>query len=142
MQVCECMNDSSHVFKGRHLEGVSCPICGGPVLPKPYDERKDSNLPYYGDLKKQSSKRKSAITIELNFDDKSKLKLRAIAKHAGALADELDGIDKGIGCDNCGSYHVYETGPEHLACGNCKMQFHKTNAMFYNESPTRLQGSE
>lgn len=93
MQVCECMNDSSHVFKGRHLDGVSCPICGGPVLPKPYDERKDSNLPYYRDLKKQSSKRKSAITIDLNFDDKSKLKLRAIAKHAGALADELDAID-------------------------------------------------
>ena len=93
MQVCECMNDSSHVFKGRHLDGVSCPICGGPVLPKPYDERKDSNLPYYRDLKKQSSKRKSAITIDLNFDDKSKLKLRAIAKHVGALADELDAID-------------------------------------------------
>jgi len=33
------------------------------------------------------------ISINLNFDDKSKLKLRAIAKHAGALADELDTID-------------------------------------------------
>gem|GEM_PF-3432056 len=22
MQVCECMNDSSHVFKGRHLDDV------------------------------------------------------------------------------------------------------------------------
>jgi len=87
------MNDSSHVFKGRHLDGVSCPICGGPVLPKPYDERKDSNLPYYRDLKKQSSKLKSAITIDLNFDDKSKLKLRAIAMHVGALVDELDAID-------------------------------------------------
>lgn len=93
MEVCECMNDSSHVFKGRHLDGLSCPICGGPVLLKPYDERKDSNLPYYRDLKKQSSKRKSAITIDLNFDDKSKMKLRAIAKHVGALADELDAID-------------------------------------------------
>ncbi len=80
MQVCECMNDSTHVFKGRHSDGVSWPICGGPVFPKPYDERKDSNLPYYRDLKKKSSKRKSTITIDLNFDDKSKLKLRAIAK--------------------------------------------------------------
>lgn len=96
MRVCECMNDSSHVFKGRHLDGVSCPICGGPVLPKPYDKRKDSNLPYYRDLKKQSSKRKSAITIDLIFDDKSKLKLRAIAKHTTALADELDNIDNVI----------------------------------------------
>lgn len=141
MQVRECMNDSSHVFKGRHLDGLSCPICGGPVLPKPYDEGKDSNLPEYRDLKKQSSKRfiqsqclicehiqrneshdkaidvfvcekcngasvdtwtknikytskpKTAITVGLEFDDKSKLKLRAIAKHVGALADELDAID-------------------------------------------------
>lgn len=29
----------------------------------------------------------------MNFDDKSKLKLRAIVKHVGALADELDKID-------------------------------------------------
>lgn len=141
MQVCECMNDSSHVFKGRHLDGVTCPVCGGPVLPKPYDKEKDKNLPYYRDLKNQYRKKfiqseclrckhvqrnegnnkaievfvcekcngasvdtwtknikypakpKSAITIDLNFDDKSKLKLRAIAKHAGALADELDRID-------------------------------------------------
>lgn len=33
------------------------------------------------------------IQINLNFDDKSKLKLRAIAKYVGALADELDAID-------------------------------------------------
>lgn len=33
------------------------------------------------------------ITIGLEFDDKSKLKLRAIVKHAEALADELDAID-------------------------------------------------
>ncbi|MEK3728629.1 hypothetical protein [Lysinibacillus sp. FSL W8-0953] len=88
-------------------------------------------------------KKSRGITIEVGVDtDKLQLKLRAIAKHVGALADELDGIDKGIGCDNCKSYHVYETGPEHLACGNCKMQFHKTNAMLYNESPTRLEGGE
>ncbi|WP_186321053.1 hypothetical protein [Lysinibacillus fusiformis] len=36
--------------------------------------------------------------IGLEFDDKSKLKLRAIAKHTGALADELDDIDKDIDC--------------------------------------------
>ncbi|WP_432702677.1 hypothetical protein [Lysinibacillus sphaericus] len=57
MQVSECMNDSSHVFKGRHLDGLSCPICGGPVLPKPYDKEKDKNLPYYRDLKKQYNKK-------------------------------------------------------------------------------------
>jgi len=84
----------------------------------------------------------SGITIGLEFDSKSKLKLRAIAKHFGALADELDGIDEGIGCDNCESYYVYKTGPEHLTCGNCGSQFHITNAMFYDELPTRLEGSE
>jgi len=99
------MNDSSHVFKGRHLDGVSCPICGGPVLPKPYDKGKDSNLPNYRDLKKQSSKQKSTISINLNFDDKSKLKLRAIVKHVGALADELDNIDNAWQCE-CGSIEL------------------------------------
>lgn len=38
------------------------------------------------------------ITIGLEFDDKSKLKLRAIAKYTEALADELDNIDKDIEC--------------------------------------------
>ncbi|QGG51597.1 hypothetical protein [Lysinibacillus pakistanensis] len=33
------------------------------------------------------------ITVNLKIDDKTKLRLRAIAKHAGALADELDAID-------------------------------------------------
>ncbi|MGE7129569.1 hypothetical protein [Lysinibacillus xylanilyticus] len=46
------------------------------------------------------------ITIELGFDDKSKLKLRAIAKHVEALADELDNIDNDIKCPNCGGYEI------------------------------------
>lgn len=33
------------------------------------------------------------ITIDVGIDDKTKLRLRAIAKHVGALADELDTID-------------------------------------------------
>lgn len=37
--------------------------------------------------------KRKGITIGLEFDEKSKLKLRAIAKHVGALADELDAID-------------------------------------------------
>ncbi|MED4887775.1 hypothetical protein [Lysinibacillus fusiformis] len=48
--------------------------------------------------------KRKGITIELKFDDKSKLKLRAIAKHAGALADELDRIDNLKECEACGSY--------------------------------------
>lgn len=55
----ECMNDSYHVFKGRNgtLEGVSCPICGGPVLPKPFDKQVDNALPEYNELKKQYRKK-------------------------------------------------------------------------------------
>ncbi|WP_446936682.1 hypothetical protein [Lysinibacillus fusiformis] len=143
MQVCECMNDSTHVFKGRYLDGVSCPICGGPVLPKPYDERKNSNLPYYRDLKKQSSKRKSTITIDLNFDDKSKLKLRAIAKHVGALVDELDVIDNAWQCE-CGSLdysdHTYPSGSlVTRVCNKCKESYLIPND---KELPTRLEGSK
>lgn len=37
--------------------------------------------------------KRKGITIGLEFDDKSKLKLRAIAKHVGALADDLYAID-------------------------------------------------
>ena len=145
MQVCECMNDSSHVFKGRHLDGVSCPICGGPVLPKPYDERKDSNLPYYRDLKKQSSKRKSAITIDLNFDDKSKLKLRAIAKHVGALADELDKIDSFDECPKCSKLmstsKLYSSDELKSVNSKCECGY-IMGCDFGNELPTQLEGGE
>ncbi|MEY9980084.1 hypothetical protein [Lysinibacillus sp. RC79] len=33
------------------------------------------------------------VTVNLNFDDKNKLRFRAIAKYFGGLADELDAID-------------------------------------------------
>lgn len=33
------------------------------------------------------------ITIDVGIDDKTKLRLRAIAKHTEALADELDSIN-------------------------------------------------
>lgn len=148
MQVRECMNDSSHVFKGRYLDGVSCPICGGPVLPKPYDKGEDSNLPYYRDLKKQPSKLKSAISNDLNFDDKSKLKLRAIAEHVSKLADELDRIDKLEPCE-CGSFdytieslinsNTNEIISRSKVCSEC----HKSLELSVDdELPTRLEGSE
>ncbi|XKO57112.1 hypothetical protein ACI2WT_08880 [Lysinibacillus fusiformis] len=145
MQVCECMNDSSHVFIGRHLDGVSCPICGGPVLPKPYDERKDSNLLCYRDLKKQSSKPKSAITIDLNFDDKSKLKLRAIAKHVGALADELDAIDNFEECPKCSKLmstsKLYSSDELKSMNSECECGY-IMGCDFGNKLPTQLEGSE
>lgn len=43
------------------------------------------------------------IGVEMNTG-KLQLKLRAIAKHVGALADELDAIDNLKECEACGSY--------------------------------------
>lgn len=43
------------------------------------------------------------ITIDLNVNtNKMQLKLRAIAKHAEALANELDAINNAWSCSNCG----------------------------------------
>ena len=81
------------------------------------------------------------ITIGLEFDDKSKLKLRAIAKHVGALADELDRIDKLKECEACGSYNAATTT---LTDGNT----HEVLSVIRkcedcgNELPIHLEGSE
>ncbi|OXS66089.1 hypothetical protein B1B04_24400 [Lysinibacillus sp. KCTC 33748] len=81
------------------------------------------------------------ITIELGFDDKSKLKLRAIAKHVGALADELDKIDNLKECEACGSYN---TVTETLADGETRevISVFKKCDDCGNELPTRLEGSD
>lgn len=55
------------------------------------------------------------ITIELETNtDKMQLKLRAIAKHTEALANELDAIDNAWQCDYCG-HHEYV---KHHVSGN------------------------
>ena len=82
------------------------------------------------------------ITVELGMStDKVQQKLRAIAKHAGALADELDRIDNAWSCSECGhdSYASLFDGPNiiHHACNKCGKHL-DTN----EELPTRLEGSE
>ncbi|MFJ7407525.1 MULTISPECIES: hypothetical protein [unclassified Lysinibacillus] len=83
------------------------------------------------------------ISINLNFDDKSKLKLRAIAKHAGALADELDRIDNVKPCDRCGcigtethTLFSTETTYETKYCQECGLKVSEV------ELPTRLEGTD
>ncbi|MFJ7914469.1 MULTISPECIES: hypothetical protein [unclassified Lysinibacillus] len=81
------------------------------------------------------------ITIDVGIGDKTKLRLRAIEKHVGALADELDRIDNMKECLTCGSYKtVTETLTDIEArkaisvivkCSDCN-----------HEWPTRLEGSD
>lgn len=81
------------------------------------------------------------ITVNLNLDEKNKLRLRAIAKHFGALADELDRIDDMKECPACGSYkattatltddETWEAISVFKKCDDCG-----------NELPTRLEGSQ
>ncbi|MEK5334346.1 hypothetical protein [Lysinibacillus sp. FSL W8-0992] len=85
------------------------------------------------------------ISINLNFDDKSKLKLRAIAKHAGALADELDAID---------SNECTELSTKQIEILEHMLELKRLNGMSIclcdvervlkldDELPTRIEGSE
>lgn len=68
----------------------------------------------------------AGLTIDLGLDEKTILKLRAIAKHAEALANELDAIDAAQ-CLTCGGLleiteisigdKVVDTS---AYCGNCR----------------------
>lgn len=68
------------------------------------------------------------ITVELGINtDKVQHKLRAIAKHVGALADELDAIDNSKPCPHCGSLDVrkYYIGNDihRMMCNDCDTAF-------------------
>lgn len=85
------------------------------------------------------------IQISLNFDDKSKLKLRAIAKHVGALADELDKIDNLEECPKCGE--LMNTSKllldNELKSINSKCECgYVMGCDFGNELPTKLEGTD
>ncbi|QDP99434.1 hypothetical protein FOH38_02060 [Lysinibacillus fusiformis] len=83
-------------------------------------------------------------SMGIDLDSKQfELKLRAIAKHAGALADELDAIDNAWQCD-CGSLdysdHTYPSGSlVTRVCDKCKESYIIPND---NELPTQLEGSD
>lgn len=79
------------------------------------------------------------ITIELGLSDKSVQKLRAIAKHAESLANELDAIDNAWECPNCGAsnYSDLWNGDklEYRHCDECGHAYAGENI----ELPTRLR---
>lgn len=83
------------------------------------------------------------ITIELGFDNKSQRKLKAIAKHAGALADELEEIDNAVECPYCGSIDV--TTQSLVGDDEVKTSYHECeqcHRTFNDELPTHHEGSE
>lgn len=85
------------------------------------------------------------ITIELGFDNKSKLKLRAIAKHVSALADELEAIDS----NECTELSTNQIGLlEHMLELNkqkgmtiCSCDVERVLKLD-DELPTQLEGSD
>jgi len=89
-------------------------------------------------------KQNRGITIEVAVDiDKLQLKLRAIARHTEALADELDRIDNSEPCDRCGCIETethslcsYETTYETKYCSECGLKISEA------ELPNRLEGSD
>ena len=86
------------------------------------------------------------ITIDLGVDtNKMQLKLRAIAKHTEALADELDAIDNAWQCPNCdeSNYDDYFAGKafKHRVCNACNT-FYDGQDITDDDLPTRLEGSD
>lgn len=147
MIVLMCYEDNNHLFKVRNncVDGISCPICKGPVRATQVDKRDLEKIPFHDESKQyqhkaeclscghnetifhtkkeyqevsvcpkckgalvdvwklrkhqnnvnnRNEKPSKSLSISVDMDtDKMQLKLRAIAKHVGALADELDVID-------------------------------------------------
>ena len=91
-------------------------------------------------------KEPKGITVLVDMDtDKMQLKLRAIAKHVGALADELDKIDSFDECPKCSKlmstsklYSSYELKSVNSKC-ECG---YIMGCDFGNELPTQLEGSD
>lgn len=85
------------------------------------------------------------MTIGLSFDKKSKQRLRAIAKHAGALADELEAIDNNMKpCKECGSYNysVGEVFVDDKELFSHYIECHDCGAKYHDELPIQHEGSE
>lgn len=100
--VIECESKRHKFLLGLTDDGYrrECPICSKSLL-QPRGAYSANEI--YGmktivqawrEKHKEESNKRKPLSIEVDVDtDKMQLKLRAIAKHAGALADELDVID-------------------------------------------------
>ena len=89
------------------------------------------------------NKPKQSISIAVDADtEKLQLKLRAIAKHAEQLANELDAIDNAWQCE-CGSFAYVDLYHDNTVvertCSECNERYAYPNN---DDLPTRLEGSE
>lgn len=77
------------------------------------------------------------VNVELNTD-KLQMKLRAIAKHAEALANELNEIDNLVECPHCGSHNTGRYCHEYTVayCNECNADITR------DELPTRPEVSD
>lgn len=120
----------------------NCPECNQLLKEVPADVTKGEPFTlryvYQAFIKKKehkSSARNLSIDVAINTD-KMQLKLRAIAKHAGALVDELDTIDAMDDED------FKKLEAKSCVCGYITKKTTEDIADALKDFPTRLEGSE
>lgn len=125
-----CMDNPEHqMFKG-NADGARCPKCKGLVNIKEVSNEEYYELPTYQELRQKLNtinNNQKAINIEVDMNTNNlSAKLRAIAKHAEALANELEAIDAAK-CPNCGGtldittlYSGDEVVDTSAYCRNCR----------------------
>ncbi|SCY99096.1 MULTISPECIES: hypothetical protein [unclassified Lysinibacillus] len=141
-----CMDNMDHrMFKA--TDGARCVECNGLVNVKEVTKAEYHWLPAYTELHKRQNKKPSkSLSISVDMDtDKMQLKLRAIAKHVGALADELDEIDSFDECPKCSKLmstsKLYSSDELKSVNSECECGY-IMGCDFGNELPTQLEGSE
>lgn len=72
-----------------------------------------------------STERRDKLTITVDVStSKLQMKLKAIAKHAGALADELDDIDNACECGSMEFTELYAEGKPYVkVCDGCGTEY-------------------
>ena len=121
--------------KKEYREVCVCPKCNGALVDvwKLHKYRKKVN--------NRNEKPSKSLSISVDMDtDKMQLKLRAIEKHVGALADdELDRIDNAWSCSNCGNgskaTYFHDDKRAYTQCEVC-------GALVDDELPTQLEGND
>ena len=120
----ECQQGHKFRYAPTSYKNIGCPYCDS-EMKRPYYTTKEivERLENIAELyqEKHQEKQSSIRGITIDMDtDKMQLKLRAIAKHAEALADELDAIDNAWQCDcGCTGYvdeSLINSGTDEVIC--------------------------